>query len=324
MRQQRYTFSPAVLHPTLAIPGHQIFMNVRRPSLFTALTFAALAGATALVAGCRHTEPAAPPVATPSLTINHPNAALGSPIDITYKFVPAAGARFDDDYRVMVHVVDSDEELMWADDHNPPVPTTKWTPGVPVEYTRTVFVPVYPYVGDASVEVGLYSTKTHKRLPLSGDDVGQRAYKVAHLQLQPQTENVFTLFKDGWHPAEVADKNASVEWQWTKKSATLAFKNPKKDVVLLLDLDNPGSVFHESQQVQVSVGGQAVKQFTVNPAERLLEKIPLSAPQLGAGDMTDVQIDVDKTYVPALVAASNSTDPRELGIRVFHAFVDAR
>jgi hypothetical protein len=292
--------------------------------LSRAVAVAALAGAVSFAAGCRRKEAPAPPVATASVTLDHPKAALGSPIEITYKFVPAAGATFDEDYRVMAHVVDTDEELMWADDHNPPVPTTKWKAGVPVEYTRTVFVPVYPYVGEASIEVGLYSTRTQKRLPLSGDDVGQRAYKVAHLQLLPQTENVFTLFKDGWHPAEIADKNASVEWQWTKKRATLAFKNPKKDVVFLLDLDNPGRVFREPQQVTISVNGQEAKQFTVNPAERTLEKIPLTAAQLGTGDMTDVQIDVDKTYVPALVTASNSTDPRELGVRVFHAFVDAR
>jgi hypothetical protein len=299
-------------------------MDFRRLRSTRAAAVVALAGLTAVGAACRHKQPPAPPVATPSLSINHPKAALGSPIDITYKFIPTPDAHFDEDYRVMVHVVDTDEELMWADDHNPPVPTTKWAPGVPVEYTRTIFVPVYPYIGEASIEVGLYSTKTQKRLPLAGEDMGQRAYKVARIQLQPQTENVFTLFKDGWHPAEVADKNASVEWQWTKKRATLAFKNPKKDVVLDLDLDNPGSVFREPQQVQVSVNGQAVKQFTVNPAERLLEKMPLTAAQLGTADMTDVQIDVDKTYVPALLTASNSTDPRELGIRVFHAFVDAR
>jgi hypothetical protein len=299
-------------------------MSFRRLPLSTAVAVVAAAGTLSFAAGCRRKESPAPPVATPSVTLDHPKAPLGSPLDITYKFVPAANATFDEDYRVMAHVVDTDEELMWADDHNPPVPTTQWKAGVPVEYTRTIFVPVYPYIGDASIEVGLYSTKTQKRLPLSGDDVGQRAYKVAHLQLQPQTENVFMLFKDGWHPAEVADKNASVEWQWTKKSATLAFKNPKKDVVLLLDLDNPGSVFREPQQVQVSVNGQAAKQFTVNPAERALEKIPLTAAQLGAGDMTDVQIDVDKTYVPALLTAAASNDPRELGVRVFHAFVDAR
>jgi hypothetical protein len=299
-------------------------MSLRRSSLSRTVAVVAVAAAVSLAAGCRRKEAPAPPVATASVTIDHPKAALGSPIEITYKFVPAAGATFAEDYRVMAHVVDTDEELMWADDHNPPVPTTKWKAGEPVEYTRTVFVPVYPYVGEASIEVGLYSTRTQKRLPLSGDDVGQRAYKVAHLQLVPQTENVFTLFKDGWHPAEVADKNASVEWQWTKKRATLAFKNPKKDVVFLLDLDNPGRVFREPQQVTISVNGQEAKQFTVNPAERTLEKIPLTAAQLGTADTTEVQIDVDKTYVPALLTASNSTDPRELGVRVFHAFVDAR
>jgi hypothetical protein len=299
-------------------------MLLRGRLLRAAVSSSAVIGLVAFAGGCRRKPAAAPPVATASLTINHPKAALGSPVDITYKFVPAAGAKFDEDYRVMVHVVDTDEELMWADDHNPPVPTTKWVPGVPVEYTRTIFVPVYPYIGDASIELGLYSTKTQKRLPLAGDDVGQRAYRVAHIQLQPQTENVFTLFKDGWHPAEVADKNASVEWQWTKKSATIDFKNPKKDVVFFLDLDNPGSVFREPQQVTLSIGGDVVKQFTVTPAERLLQKIPLTAAQLGSGDMTEVKIDVDKTYVPALLTASNSRDPRELGVRVFHAFVDAR
>ena len=277
-----------------------------------------------LAAGCRRHEAPPPGVATPTVKINHDRAPLGSPIDIAYKFVPESGARFDEDYRVMVHVVDSDEELMWTDDHYPPVPTTKWTPGSPVEYTRTVFVPVYPYVGEASVQIGLYSSKTQKRLPLVGDDVGQRAYKAARIQLLPQTENVFTIFKEGWHPAEVADKNASVEWQWTKKTATLAFRNPKRDATFYLDVDNPGSVFKESQQVVVSVGGQPVKQFTVGPSDRTLLKIPLTAAQMGTSEMTDVQIEVDKTFVPALIPASTNKDARELGVRVFHAFVDAR
>jgi len=37
-----------------------------------------------------------------------------------------------------------------------------------------------------------------------------------------------------------------------------------------------------------------------------------------------VRIVVDKTYIPALVPGANSKDPRELGVRVFHAFVDPR
>jgi hypothetical protein len=237
--------------------------------------------------------------------------------------VVANDAHFTEDYRVMVHVVDADEELIFAFDHNPPVPTTQWQPGQTVEYTRTEFIPVYPYVGEATIQIGLHSTATQKRLPLAGTDAGQRAYKVARIQLQPQTENVFTVFKDGWHPAEVAEHNSTVEWQWTKKDATLSFKNPKKDCVFYLDVDNPGSVFNEPQQVQVKLGGQTIDQFTLEPKKPQLRKIPLTAAQLGAGDVAELVISVDKTYVPA-VLNTGSKDPRELGIRVFHAFVDPR
>ena len=176
---------------------------------------------------CRRKPPEAPPVATPSLTLSHDRAPLGSPLEMTYRFVVAPDARFDEDYRVMVHVVDTDEEMLWADDHNPPTPTREWKPGQTIEYTRTIFVPVYPYVGESTIQVGLYSLTTQKRLTLTGQDVGQHAYKVARLQLQPQTENLPSVFKDGWHPAEVAEHNSTVQWQWTKKDATLAFRNPK-------------------------------------------------------------------------------------------------
>lgn len=272
---------------------------------------------------CGRTEEPVPAVATPTVTLNRPRAPLGSPIEIAYKFVVADGARFDEDYRVMLHVVDTDEELMWTDDHQPPIATTQWKPGQTVEYTRTTFVPIYPYVGEAMLQLGLYSVKTNQRLPLAAEDVGQRAYKVAQLTVQPQTENVFTVFREGWHAAEVADQNAAVEWQWTKKEATLAFRNPKKDAVFYLDLDNPG-VFDETQQVQVSLGGTVVDRFEVAPGRPVLQKIPLKAVQLGSADMVELSISVDKTFVPALLNASNSKDSRELGVRVFHAFVDAR
>jgi hypothetical protein len=285
-----------------------------------------LAGLVALpaIGACKKREAPAPPVATPGVSLSRDRAPLGSPVDITYKFVVASDAHFDQDYHVFVHVVDTDEQYMWGDDHVPPTPTTEWKPGQTVEYTRTVFIPVYPYVGEATIQVGLYSIANQKRLTLSGEDVGQRSYKVAKVQLQPQTENVPTVFKDGWHPIEVADQNAMVEWQWTKKEATLAIRNPKKDCVFYLDLDNPGSAYQEAQQVQVSLGGQAIREFTVKPKDRVLEKIPLKAAQLGTAEMAEIQIAVDKTFIPALLPASNSKDPRELGIRVFHAFVDAR
>ena len=298
-----------------------LITRLRHPFVLAPVLTLALACAGA---ACRRKEAATPPVATPTVTINHDKAPLGSPMDITYKFVVANDAHLDQDYRVMVHVVDSDEEMIFNFDHNPPTPTSQWKPGQTIEYTRTEFVPVFPYVGEASIQVGLYSTQNQKRLTLTGEDAGQHAYKVARLQLQPQTENVYTVFKDGWHPAEQAEHNATVEWQWTKKDATLAFKNPKKDSVFYFVVDNPGSVFKETQHVQVSLGTTPVDDFTLGPGQELLKKIPLKAAQLGADDMAELHIAVDKTFVPSLLPASNSKDPRERGIRVFHAYIDPR
>lgn len=272
--------------------------------------------------GCGSQEPAAPPVATATVQLSRQKAPLGSPIDLSYKFVVANDAKITDDNRVMLHVVDTDNELLFTFDHNPPVPTSQWQPGQTIEYTRTEFIPVYPYVGEAAVQVGLYSTQSQRRQPLAGgEDAGQRAYKVGTLTLQPQTENVYVVFKDGWHPAEVAEHNAAVEWQWTKRVGTLAFKNPKKDCILFLDVDHPPGVFPETQQVDVSVGGERVEQFTLAAGDHTLKKIPLKAAQFGSADTVEVHIAVDKTYVPATLNVGNNKDPRELGVRVFHAFV---
>jgi len=286
---------------------------------------AVLAAAVVSLAGCSRKQVPEPAVATPAVTLSHEKAPLGSPVDITYRFDVAASAPpFAEDYRVFVGVVDPDEELMWTDDHDPPVPTTQWKPGQKIEYTRTVFIPIYPYIGDASIHMGLYSAKTKKRLPLSGTEAGQRAYKVARFQLLPQTENVFTVYKEGWHGPETAQNNPSVEWQWTKKEATLGFKNPKKDSLFYLDMDNPGIPFSEGQHVQVKLNDQIVDQFELgHDGARVLKKIPLTTAQLADPDMVEVRVVVDKTFVPALLPASTNKDPRELGIRVFHAFIEA-
>jgi hypothetical protein len=294
-----------------------------RPMRFA--NIAVLAAIAVSVGACRRQAAPEPPVATPSMTLNHDKAPLGSPLEITYHFEVAPNAPpFTENYRVFAGVVDADEELMWTDDHDPPTPTSGWKPGQKIEYTRTVFIPIYPYIGDASIHMGLYSAKTQKRLPLQGDDAGQRAYKVARFQLLPQTENVFTIYKDGWHAPETASTTTAIEWYWTKKEAMLAFKNPKRDSVFYLDLDNPSKMFPEGQRVQIKRADRVIDDFVLMPGFQVLHKVPLTADQLGTEDMVDLKISVDKTFVPALVPAAASKDPRELGVRVFHAFIEPR
>ena len=272
-------------------------------------------------AACRRNEPEPPPVATASFAVKQTRVPLGAPIEVTYKFVVAPDApKINENYRVFVHFLDADQERMWADDHDPAVPTTQWKPGQTVEYTRTMFVPVYPYQGKTTVLMGLYSTASDSRLPLAGPHNGQRAYNVGYLELLPRTESIFVMFKDGWHPAETPPDNPAVEWQWTKKEATLSVRNPKKDVTLYLHLDQPG-VFPEPQQVTVSLGDQIIDSFVIEPRKELIRKPTITAAQLGTADVIDLKISVDKSYVPAVITKGSSRDPRELGVRVFHAYV---
>jgi hypothetical protein len=275
----------------------------------------------ALAAACGGKAETATPLATPSVTVNHTRIPLGSPIEVTYRFQVAPSARFNKDYRVLVHFLDADEDLMWTDDHTPPEPTSRWKPGQTVEYTRTVFVPLYPYIGEATVAVGLYAPGTNERVPLAGETIGQRAYRVARVRLQPQTDNIFLAYLDGWHPPENAADNQAVEWQWTRKEGVLRFRNPKRNAVFYLHYDGQPSMFDAPQTVTVSLRDEVIDTFRVATPDEDIRKVAIKAAQFGPDDMAVIRIAVDKTFVPALVKPG-SRDSRELGIRVFHAFVE--
>ncbi len=275
----------------------------------------------AALAACGPKTDRETPLAAASATLSAARVPLGSPIGITYRFQAAPGARFDKDYRVLVHFLDADEEMMWADDHMPPVPTSVWKAGQVVEYTRTLFVPLYPYVGEAAVVVGLYDPSTGARVPLSGEAAGQREYRVARLRLQPQTDNIFLAYLEGWHGPETAVDNPAVEWQWTKREAVLRFRNPRKNAAFYLHYDGQPAMFDSPQTVTVSLRDEVIDTFQVAGAEEAIRKVALKAAQFGTEDVVVCRISVDKTFVPS-VATPGSKDTRELGIRVFHAFVE--
>jgi hypothetical protein len=241
---------------------------------------------------------------------------------MTYKFVVAGDAKFTKDYRVMVHFIDQNDGVMYMDDHEPPVPTSAWTPGQTIEYKRRFFAPVYPYVGDATIETALYCKGCELRAPLAGTDVGHRSYKVATLTLLPQSAGVTVLYKDGWYESEGSDTAGEGSWHWTKKDATLAIRNPKKDSVLYLKVGNPGGAFKEPQRVTVSLDGAPLDQFTTAASDQnvTLRTISVPAAAWGARETVELRLAVDKTFVPNSLGASFN-DPRELGVRVFRAVV---
>lgn len=275
-----------------------------------------------MTAACSSGADTAPAVATPSVTLLSPTAAIGSPIDMTYRFAVAGDApALAGDYWVFVHFLDIDGELMWTDDHQPPTPARQWKPGSTVEYTRTMFIPKFPYVGQTRVELGLFSPTTGERLPLAGETAGQRSYRVASFEMRLQSDSLFVVFRDGWYDTEVGGEGSGLEWQWSKKDATFSFRNPKRDVQVYLQLDQPAAAFSEPQRVEVRAGAAVVDRFSLPPGGTELRRIPIPASQLGTAETVELTVSVDRTFVPASVPALKSTDARELGIRVFRAFV---
>jgi hypothetical protein len=286
--------------------------------MFTrSILFSALA-ALVLVSGCSRQEDTTPCAATPTVTLVRDRFAIGSPLRATYRFDVAQNAPISGDYVVFVHVMDDQGERLWGDDHSPQPPTSQWKGGQRVEYSRTVFVPNYPYIGPAHIRIGLYQPGGGQRLPLCTTDSGRREYEVAKFQLVGQSENIFIIYKDGWHPAEVNAQSPTDEWQWTKKAASISFKNPKKDVIFYVEYDARTDKFPTPQQVAIKSGDQVIATFVADAAVKKPLSLPISAAQLGSGEMSELTIQVDQTFTPG------GADLRELGIRVYHAFIEPK
>ena len=300
-------------------------MHQHRPNFATGnwakFAFVGLLGGAALTA-CGNNEAAVRRPITPSVELGRPRAPIGSPIEITYRFeVGADSEPVPLDYDVFVHFLDSHEALLFTDDHMPPEPTTAWMPGASVEYTRTLFIPLYPYLGTATVKLGLYVPETGERLGLEGTDDGNLAYQVGQIQLLDQKENIFLVYKEGWHQLESSHENPSIEWSWTKKEAVCSFRNPKKESVLYLEADTNVKAFDEPQRVTILLGGTEISSFTVEDRDPFLEKITIPASALGDDDWVDLRIVNSQTFVPGEKGLDNDT--RKLGLRVYHLYVDS-
>lgn len=294
---------------------------MRRLLLLVAALVACACGA----ACSRSSEETAPAWATPAVTLNRMDASVGAPIDVRYRFTVAANVQpVSGDHLVFVHFLDRDGELLWTDDHQPPKPIAQWKAGETVEYARTVFVPKLSYTGPISIDVGIYAPGSGDRLPLGGESVGMRAYRVARFDIRESGDNVFLVFKSGWHEAEVADASSGIEWQWSKKEGVLSFRNPRRDVELLLDVDQPVTAISPPQHVELHVGSTAIDSFDLPPGQRMLRRLRVPAAQLGTADTVELGIAADRTVVPAAIPSLKSGDSRELGIRVFHAYVEPK
>jgi hypothetical protein len=257
-----------------------------------------------------------------SVQVNQAQAPLGSAIEVTYtwkvgdqaKPVPAG-------YRAFVHFLDSEKVVLFTDDHVPePAPET-WKPGEVHTYTRTVFVPVYPYVGPSTIGMGLYTAGKGQRIAMKGEDLGMRSYKAGSIELLPQTDSIFLVYKEGWHNPEPHPDNPQVERTWTKKEALLSFKNPKSDVVIYLEAATSPKFFQQSPVLNLTVGGKVGVTLPIENSEVFLKRIQVKAADLGDGDFVDLKLAMNESFVPNKLNPPMNTDDRELGVMVYHLYV---
>ena len=275
-----------------------------------------------LIAGSGCAEPG-DPVATVAVGVNRPTVPLGGPIELSFRFVASPRLDgIDEDYRVLVHFLDTNGDLMWADDHEPPVPTSAWQSGQAISYTRHTVVPMYPYIGEATIAVGLYSAESGERLILAGEELGQRAYHGTVLNLEPQAGSSFLLYEDGWYNDEF-DPEANLQWRWTSDRASLSFRNPRADAVLYLRFDGRPDLSPNGQQrVTIRIADDVVHELFLESRDPQFARLQLGASQLGDSETARIDLDINPTFVPSEIPNSTSVDDRRLGVRVYYAFLE--
>jgi hypothetical protein len=287
------------------------------------LALAAAFAGVVLLPACNRRKAAEVNPIVPSIKVNRVKAPLGSALEITYTWTVEPGAtKLDQNYWALVHFLDSHGVMLFSDDHQPEPAPTAWEPGKTYSYTRTRFVPVYPYVGEVEVRMGLYPHPGRGERPaLKGEDRGFREYKVATIELLPQTENIFLVYKEGWHNPETHPDNPSVERTWTKKDALVSFKNPRKDVIVYLEADTCVTCFAAPPELTLTVGNNVGLRIPIQGPEVHLKKVRVKAADLGTDEWTDLRLSMSASFVPKNLTPPLNNDDRELGLNVYHLYV---
>ena len=135
---------------------------------------------------------------------------------------------------------------------------------------------MYPYIGEVTVAVGLYSATTGERLVLAGEDLGQGAYRAATLNVEPQAESSFLLYEEGWYQEEF-DPDSSLQWRWTSDRASLSFRNPRSDAVLYLQVAGRPDLFESSQRITIASGEVVLHEVMLDTEEVQFLELDLAA-----------------------------------------------
>ena len=208
----------------------------------------------------------------------------------------------------MVHFVDSDEELMWTDDHRPPVPTTQWkrgtdgrvhADGVRAGVSRTSGMPQSSSV----------STRARTRGRLAA---GRAGFGAARLQggiaaaARADRERVPHLqgrvAPDRGRRRRTPSSSGSGPRRRRRSSS-----GTRSATACSTFTPTTRAAFSTSRRTSTSLlNGQPVDRFTLAPKQEHIQRTTLTARSWARRDMAELRIQVDKTYVPALLPAATA------------------
>jgi hypothetical protein len=119
-------------------------------------------------------------------------------------------------------------------------------------------------------------------------------------------------FADGWQEPEY-NQATGRPWRWMSDRARLRVRAVGRDVTLAITGESPLRYFDAPPTVRVSIGGQALAEFS--PAADFTREIRIPAALL-AGDRDDVLVESDRAFVPG------GGDRRRLALRVYSVTVN--
>jgi hypothetical protein len=256
----------------------------------------ALVSCLALSCRARPADDAAPIDVTPTVTVFPSAPVAGRPLLVRYRWT--TGARFDGlprPYRAFVHFVSEDGAEVVNDDHAPSPPTTAWTAGRTYEYSRFVFTH-RQFPGRYEVRLGLYDPEDGQRVPLDGEALGRREYRVARLAITPGVD-ARPRFGRGFFPPEASARRPFDAMHWMGPEGVLDLPNPKADAVLFIRAWTDRPAFDSAPTITMSVGAAATK-HTVADGEPFVLALRVPKAALGDGDWASAALWSDRHFTP--------------------------
>jgi len=218
------------------------------------------------------------------------------------------------DLTVFVHFWHG-SNLLFQDDHIPPVPTSQWEPGQEYKYQRRIYIPAFidefdpTFKGEETLRlsVGLYN-------PYDRSGESQREVLNTSLKVVPPPPDVPEIvYEKGWHEQEIDPKSPLRKWRWTSGEARCIVDNPHQDSLLVIRGGVNKEIFTD-QKVIFKINDMVLDEFI--PDEASFEKsYTVKKEMLGEKDEFTLTVAVDKTFIPSKVFPQN-IDQRELGCAV--------